>query len=248
MGISDINTPEELAKVKRCIVEAVAPDGYAVLNANDPLVVEMAAHCPGGVVFFAIDPNHPVIVRHRGVGGRAIFVRDGQVILAEGDREEPIVSLARLPLTRGGQVAFQVENSLASIAAAWSLGIPKDLIRARAESIAADIDKVPGRFNVLEIEGTTVVVDYGHNAHSLAAVIEAIDKFPHARRIVPVYDRRRPPRHRHHPPGRIARRRLRPRRPLRGPLSPRPGRRRDHGPAPQRVGSPPLAPRRSSRS
>ena len=89
LGLSDINTPEELAKVKRCIVEAVAPDGYAVLNANDPLVVEMAAHCPGGVVFFAIDPNHPVVVRHRGVGGRAVFVRDGHVVLAEGDREEP---------------------------------------------------------------------------------------------------------------------------------------------------------------
>ena len=75
-----------------------------------------------------------------------------------------------------------MENALAAIAAAWSLGLPKDLIRARAESIAADIDKVPGRFNVLEIEGTTVVVDYGHNAHSLAAVIEAINTFPHARR------------------------------------------------------------------
>ena len=48
LGLCDINTPEELAKVKRCIVESVAPSGYAVLNANDPLVVEMAAHCPGG--------------------------------------------------------------------------------------------------------------------------------------------------------------------------------------------------------
>jgi cyanophycin synthetase len=57
-----------------------------------------------------------------------------------------------------------------------------DLIRARAESMAADIDKVPGRFNVLEIEGTTVVVDYGHNVHSLTAVIQAIDNFPQSRR------------------------------------------------------------------
>jgi cyanophycin synthetase len=71
---------------------------------------------------------------------------------------------------------------LASIAAAWSLGIPMDLLRTRAESIAADIDKVPGRFNVLEIEGATVVVDYGHNTHSLAAVIGALGTFPHERR------------------------------------------------------------------
>lgn len=182
LGLSDINTPEELAKVKRCIVEAVSPKGHAVLNANDPLVVEMAAHCPGAVVFFAVDANHPVVVRHRGVGGRAVFVRDRQVVLAEGDHEEVLLSLERLPLTRNGQVVFQVENSLASIAAAWSLGIPLEVIRTRAESIAADIDKVPGRFNVLEIEGATVVVDYGHNTHSLAAVIQALGTFPHQRR------------------------------------------------------------------
>ena len=142
----------------------------------------MAAHCPGEIVFFALEANHPVIVRHRGVGGRAAFIRDRQVVLATGDCEETLISLDRLPLTRNGQVAFQVENSLAAIAAAWSLGTPLDVIRSRAESIAADTDKVPGRFNVLEIEGATVVVDYGHNSHSLAAVIEAVNTFPHQRR------------------------------------------------------------------
>lgn len=182
LGLCDVNTPEELAKVKRCIVEAVAPEGYAVLNAADPLVVEMAAYCPGGTVFFALDPASPAIVRHRGVGGRAAFVRDRQVIVAEGEREEVVISLDHLPLTRAGQVAFQVENALAAIAAAWSLGTRMDVIRDRAASFAADIDKVPARFNVLEIEGATVVVDYGHNVHSLSAVIEAIGKFPHLRR------------------------------------------------------------------
>jgi cyanophycin synthetase len=182
LGLQDINTPEALAKVKRCIVEAVSPTGHAVLNAADPLVVEMAAHCPGGIVFFALDPQNPVIVRHRGLSGRAAFVRDHQIVLAEGEREETVISLDRLPLTRGGQVSFQVENSLAAIAAAWCLGVPLEMIRERAASLTADIDKVPARFNVMEIEGVTVVIDYGHNTHSLSAVIEAIDKFPHQRR------------------------------------------------------------------
>ena len=93
LGLSDINTPEDLAKVKRCIVDVVSPKGYAVLNANDPLVVEMAPYCPGGVLFFAIDGNNPVIVRHRSVGGRAVFVRDGQIVLAEGSREETLMSV-----------------------------------------------------------------------------------------------------------------------------------------------------------
>ena len=64
------------------------------------------------------------------------------------------------------------------------LGIPRDAIRAGLESFAADLDKVPGRFNVLEIGGATVVVDYGHNVSALAALIEAIEQFPHERRTV----------------------------------------------------------------
>lgn len=182
LGLCDVNTPEELAKVKRCIVEAVATSGYAVLNAADPLVVEMAAYCPGGIVFFSTDPTCPAITRHLKVNGRAVFVRNRQVILAEGERTEEVISTDHIPLTRGGKVAFQVENTLATVAACWSLGMPIELIRERIASFTADIDKVPARFNVFDIEGATVVVDYGHNAHSLSAVINAIATFPHSGR------------------------------------------------------------------
>ena len=104
------------------------------------------------------------MVRHRGVG------RPGGVRPRRPDRAWPkasakrlLLSLDRVPLTRGGKIGFHVENTLAAIAAAWSLGVPRDVIRARAESFALDLDKVPGRFNMLEIDGATVVVDYGHN-------------------------------------------------------------------------------------
>jgi len=183
LGISEVNTPEDLAEVKRCIVDVVSPKGYAVLNAADPLVVQMAPHCPGGVLFFAMDGNNPVIARHRGVGGRAVFVRDGQIIFAEGNREEILMPVDAVPLTMGGKITFHVENTLASTAAAWCLGIPLDIIRSRASTIAADMGKVPGRFNILDIDGATVIVDYGHNVHSLTAVLEVVEKFPHERRM-----------------------------------------------------------------
>ena len=183
LGISEVNTTEDLAKVKRCIVDVVSPNGYAVLNAADPLVVEMAPKCPGNVLFFAKDGNNPVIVRHRGVGGRAVFVRDGQIVFAEGNREEILMAVDAVPLTVSGKISFHVENTLASTAAAWCLGIPLDIIRARAATIAADMGKVPGRFNILEIDGATVIVDYGHNVHSLTAVLEVVEKFPQKRRM-----------------------------------------------------------------
>ncbi len=183
LGVADIDTPDQLARVKRTVVEAVAKTGAAVLNAADPLVAGMAPSCPGAVVFFAADCNHTVLVRHRTAGGRAAFVRDGYVVLAEGGQEIRLVSLGQVPLTHGGRVGFQVQNVLAAAAAAWSLGVPCEVIRVALESFAGDLEKVPGRFNLLEINGATVILDYGHNAAALACLLEAIEQFPHPRRL-----------------------------------------------------------------
>jgi cyanophycin synthetase len=182
LGIADIDSPEQLAKVKRTLVEAVAPTGTAVLNADDPLVADMASHCPGTTVFFALDEDHPVLTAHRVKRGRAAFVRDNLIILAEGAQEIPLVPLERVPLTHGGRVGFQVQNALAAAAAAWSLGVPCEIIRVGLETFVAGVEHTPGRFNLVEYRGATVVLDYGHNAASLQALIGVLDQLPHRRR------------------------------------------------------------------
>jgi cyanophycin synthetase len=184
LGIGDIESPGQLARVKGTLVEAVSPGGSAVLNAADPLVAEMASRCPGSVVFFAIDSKHPVMEEHRGRGGRVAFVRDTHLVLAEGSQEIPLVALKNVPLTHGGKVGFQVQNALAAAAAAWSLGIPCEAIRSGLETFAADLDRVPARFNLLEVNGAVVILDYGHNVSSLSCLIEAIDGLPTCRRLV----------------------------------------------------------------
>ena len=182
LGLNEVHTVETLAKVKRCIVDVVAPGGTSVLNANDPHCVAMEPYSAGKICYFALDGNHPVVVRHRKKGGQALFVRNNAIIVAEGCREDVFISLNSVPLTRGGKVTFHVENTLAAVAAALALKVPADVIRARLESFAADMEKVPARFNVLDIHGATVIVDYGHNVDALAALIPVMDKFPHQRR------------------------------------------------------------------
>ena len=183
LGISDINTPEDLAWVKGTIVDAVGPHGFAVLNAADPLVAAMVRRCRGSVVFFARDWAHPGILSHRAQRGRAIFVREGRVILAEGSREIDLLGVEEAPLTHGGRVGFQVENLLAAVAAAWSAGFPLDSIRKGVRSFDAEVGQVPGRFKVLEIKGATVILDYGHNPSSLSAILETIREIPCQRRV-----------------------------------------------------------------
>ena len=182
LSLRGVETVEDLARVKRTVVEAVAPWGAAVLNAADGHVVPMAAHCPGAVIWFARAEDNPVVAAHRAAGGRAVFVRGPSVVLAEGEREEVLTSLDRVPVTHGGSVAFQVENVLAAAAAAWALGVPAEQIRAGLASFTGGPHQVPGRFNVFQADGATVIVDYAHNPSALAALVAALDHFPPGRR------------------------------------------------------------------
>ncbi len=184
LGLSDIETLDELARVKRVIVEAVLPDGAAVLNADDPRVAAMAGFCPGPITYFARDGQNPIVFEHRARGGRAVFMRDGQIVLAEGDRETPLMPVASVPLTHRGRVMFQVENTLAATASAWELGLSEVLIRIGLNSFAGGEQQTPGRFNLVETHGLTVIVDYGHNPSAVAALVEAIDGFPNPSRSV----------------------------------------------------------------
>ncbi len=124
-----IETPDEMYTVKRCPVDMVPPSGAAVLKADDPQVAEMAGLSAGRVIFFAIDPAHPVLAEHRGKGGWAAFVRDGKAVLAEGASETALMALADVPLYAGHPLPFQAENVLAAAAACWALGIPLDTVR-----------------------------------------------------------------------------------------------------------------------
>ncbi|MBX6315230.1 MAG: UDP-N-acetylmuramyl tripeptide synthase, partial [Isosphaeraceae bacterium] len=184
LGLADIETPEKLAWVKSTLVFVVKPTGTAVLNAADPLVANMAEYCKGSVLYFALDGEHPILSAHRAQGGRAVFVRDNVIVLAEGEAITPLIPLADVPLTHGGRIGFQVENVLAATGAVWSLGLPLPMLRLGLMSFTNDLDKIPGRFNLLEIGGATVILDYGHNVSALERLLEAIASFPHERRTV----------------------------------------------------------------
>lgn len=184
LGLAYVDTPEQMFTVKRSGVDVVLPGGVAVLKADDPLVAGMASLSAGGVIFFALDGAHPVIVAHREEGKRAVFVRQGMLVLAEGGVETALLALANIPLTHGGRVPFQAENALAATAAAWGLGLSPEAILAGLETFAGDRYDAPGRFNVQQFHGATVIIDDCHNSSALAAVISALDRFPHERRTI----------------------------------------------------------------
>lgn len=102
---------------------------------------------------------------------------------AEGGTEHRI-ALKSIPLTRNGSITFQNENAMASIAAAWALGIDWQTISTGVSTFVNDAQTAPGRFNVFDYRGATVVADYGHNPDAIQALIQAVETIPAKRRVV----------------------------------------------------------------
>jgi cyanophycin synthetase len=184
LGLSYITTVEDLAVLKRVIVQNIADTGVAVLNATDPIVVAMAQHCRGSVTFFALDRNHPVMATHLAQGRCAVYVENNCIVAAQGGVIKYQLPLANIPITLNGSIGFQVENVMASVAAVWGLGRDWATIQQGLSNFVNDSDNALGRFNLFNYRGATVIADYGHNADAIAALVRAVESMPAKRRSV----------------------------------------------------------------
>ncbi|MFC7298221.1 cyanophycin synthetase [Herminiimonas aquatilis] len=123
-----IDDADQMSRVARTQVDVVLPTGVAVLNAADARVAELASLCDGSVIFFAASAGTAAIATHLEEGQRAVFLRDGQIVLASG-KEEILI-----PHAAPDVASLNIETVLAAIAAAWALGVSPDLMRVGIES------------------------------------------------------------------------------------------------------------------
>ena len=135
----DILDAEQTFKVARTQVDVILPTGTAVLNAADPQVVEMAELCDGKVIFYGMDAQQDVLLKHRESGERVVFVRNDQIVLSQGEKDIAMLPLSSLKPAK----ASQPEMVMAAVAAAWALNIPPELIGAGLRTFESNPRKTP---------------------------------------------------------------------------------------------------------
>jgi cyanophycin synthetase len=129
-------TAEDLIKVYRCQIDVVWPQGVGILNADDSNVATMAQYCDGAIIFYSMNPDSPVVAAHRAEGKRAVFLEQNVVVLADGASHQSLASLSGLNLSENPQDASSTGEVLASIAAAWGLGVSQEVIKGAIRSFA----------------------------------------------------------------------------------------------------------------
>ena len=173
LDLQGIHTLPELAEVKATICRITRPDGWVVLNADDPLVAAVARRVNAQIALFTLDGDASTIVRHhRERGGRAYLVRDGVIVEANGATETRIVDVAAVPLTIGGLAVHNVANAMAASGGARGLGATIEQLRDGLSDFAPSAERSPGRLNLYRLGAKVVIVDFAHNEAGVEAVLD----------------------------------------------------------------------------
>jgi cyanophycin synthetase len=187
LGLRGIDTLEQMAQVKALVIEVVSPKGYAVLNADDPLVAALAPQSPGKSFYFCMSGNNALVRNHITAGGKAVVLEEGingqMITLYDGDHHIPVVWTHLLPATLEGHAKFNVANALAATAIAYGLGVSIEHIRQGLRTFATTFYQAPGRLNIFDELGFRVIVDYAHNPAAMAAFTDLVKQMPRARKI-----------------------------------------------------------------
>ncbi|MBD1827169.1 cyanophycin synthetase [Microcoleus vaginatus GB1-A2] len=178
LGIGDIDTVEQLAKLKSVLVESVMPKGYAVLNADDPLVSRMAQRVKAQIAYFSMNPDNELVAKHTAAGGLAAIYENGYLSILKGDWTLRIEQAVNVPLTMGGRAPFMIANALAACLAAFAQGVKIEDIRAALSSFQASVGQTPGRMNLFNLGNYHALLDYAHNPHSYKALGSFVLNWP----------------------------------------------------------------------
>ncbi len=172
MGLSDINTLSDMARVKGVVARAVKRDGYVVLNADNEHCVSIAKTVECKIAYFSLDENNPIIVEHCKKGGIAAIYENGYISIQKGEWKFRINKASHIPLTFGGKVTFMIYNVLSATLASYVYGFSIEDIKINLETFIPSAAQTPGRMNIFEFKEYKVLIDFAHNPDGFRGIKE----------------------------------------------------------------------------
>ena len=175
MGLSDIHTLKDMARVKGVVARAVKRDGYVVLNADNPYCVSISKTVDCNIAYFSMDETNPVIIEHCSKGGVVAIYENGYITIKKGEWKFRVERVTNIPLTFGGKVNFMIYNVLAATLATYTYGFTIEDIRLNLQTFIPSAAQTPGRMNVFEFKDFKVLIDFAHNPDGYRGIKEFLE-------------------------------------------------------------------------
>lgn len=173
LGLTGIQTIEQMARVKSVVVENVRPKGYSILNADDDLILGMIENITSKIALFSMNKNNKRVLDHCNAGGIAAIYENGYITINKGGWKIRIEKVLNIPLTFSGRAIFMIQNVLPAALAAFLRNVQLEDIRLALQTFTPSPAQTPGRMNLFQFKEFGVLLDYAHNPSGM----EAIGKF-----------------------------------------------------------------------
>ncbi len=174
IGIDEVETIEDLAKVKALVGEAVKKNGYVVINGDDKMSLSILHRLNSNLIIFSNDKENAIMQTNIKNGGYGVYVDDDNIIIQNSTNFEKLIEIKSIGITMKGILKYNIENAMAACAAAVGLGVDYDTIRHGLMSFYCNQDQNPGRFNIYFVNNVRVILDYGHNIEGYRRVLEGV--------------------------------------------------------------------------
>ncbi len=179
LGLAGVNTVDELAVVKRVVIEAATDT--AVLNADDMHCLRMADFADASCIcYVTLNSDHALVKEHIRAGGRAVVLEKGMngdmIAIYDNETHMPVLWSHLVPATLEGKAMHNVQNAMFATAMAYSFDVDLDNIRHGLRTFDTSFFQAPGRTNVFDEHPFKVILDYAHNPAAFRAVADLVDR------------------------------------------------------------------------
>lgn len=170
MGLSDIHTLADMARVKGVVAGVVKPNGYTILNADDEYSLPITQLTKSTIAYFSMNAHNPIITTHCANGGIAAVYQNNSINIWHGTNKMCVAPASAIPITFNGSLPFMIQNALAATIASYVHGIELADIASSLLSFIPSVEQTPGRMNIFEINNCTLLVDFAHNAEGFKGI------------------------------------------------------------------------------
>ncbi len=183
LGLSDIHTLDDLARVKATVVRSIKKDGWAILNAEDEHCLKIANELSCNIAYFSMDENNPKVKEFAKEGKIVAVYENGFITIKKGEWKIRVERATHVPLTMGGKAKFMIANVLAATLASYLQGFKIEDISLSLQTFIPSAAQTPGRMNIFEFKKFKVLIDFAHNASGYKGVEEYLSSVEATKKI-----------------------------------------------------------------
>ncbi|MFT5754828.1 MAG: cyanophycin synthetase [Flavobacterium sp.] len=183
LGLADIHTLEDLAKVKSVVVRSVKKDGWAILNGEDEQCVKIGESLDCNVAYFSLDEENPFIKKLSKEGKTVAVYENGYITIKKGEWKIRVERATHVPLTLNGKARFMIANVLAATLASYLWGFKTDDISLSLKTFIPSVAQTPGRMNIFEFRKFKVLIDFAHNPAGYRGIEDYLNNIESVKKI-----------------------------------------------------------------